>query len=38
LVAEVKAAGLVDTLQGKGPFTAFAPTNEAPSTKCRLAL
>lgn len=29
LVAAVKAAGLVDTLQGKGPFTVFAPTNEA---------
>src|ERR1700688_1208819 len=25
----VKAAGLVDTLNGKGPFTVFAPTNEA---------
>ena len=29
LVAAVKAAGLVDTLQGDGPFTVFAPTNEA---------
>jgi uncharacterized surface protein with fasciclin (FAS1) repeats len=29
LVAAVKAAGLVETLQGKGPFTVFAPTNEA---------
>ncbi len=29
LVAAVKAAGLVDTLAGKGPFTVFAPTNEA---------
>ena len=29
LVAAVKAAGLVQTLQGKGPFTVFAPTNEA---------
>jgi len=29
LVATVKAAGLVDTLQGAGPFTVFAPTNEA---------
>ena len=29
LVAAVKAAGLVDTLQGSGPFTVFAPTNEA---------
>lgn len=29
LVAAVKAAGLVDTLQGKGPFTVFAPTNKA---------
>ncbi len=27
LVAAVKAAGLVDTLSGKGPFTVFAPTN-----------
>ena len=39
LVAAVKAAGLVDTLQSPGPFTVFAPTNErspncppAPST------
>jgi uncharacterized surface protein with fasciclin (FAS1) repeats len=29
LVAAVKAAGLVDTLQGAGPFTVFAPTNMA---------
>lgn len=29
LVAAVQAAGLVETLQGKGPFTVFAPTNEA---------
>lgn len=29
LVAAVKAAGLVDTLSGKGPFTVFAPTNKA---------
>jgi uncharacterized surface protein with fasciclin (FAS1) repeats len=29
LVAAVKAAGLVGTLEGKGPFTVFAPTNEA---------
>ena len=29
LVAAVKAAGLVDTLKGKGPFTVFAPTNDA---------
>lgn len=29
LVAAVKAAGLVNTLEGKGPFTVFAPTNEA---------
>lgn len=29
LVAAVKAAGLVDTLAGDGPFTVFAPTNEA---------
>jgi len=28
-VAAVKAAGLVDTLEGAGPFTVFAPTNEA---------
>ena len=41
LVAAVKAAGLVDTLEGPGPFTVFAPTNEAfaacrpaPSTPC----
>jgi uncharacterized surface protein with fasciclin (FAS1) repeats len=29
LVAAVKAAGLVDTLKSPGPFTVFAPTNEA---------
>ena len=29
LVAAVKAVGLVDTLNGKGPFTVFAPTNDA---------
>ena len=29
LVAAAKAAGLVDTLAGEGPFTVFAPTNEA---------
>ena len=29
LVAAVKAAGLVDTLNSKGPFTVFAPTNAA---------
>ncbi len=29
LVAAVKAAGLVDTLNGKGPFTVFAPTDDA---------
>jgi uncharacterized surface protein with fasciclin (FAS1) repeats len=29
MVAAVKAAGLVDTLKGKGPFTVFAPTNSA---------
>lgn len=29
LVAAVKAAGLVDTLKGDGPFTVFAPTNAA---------
>ncbi|MGZ5873625.1 MAG: fasciclin domain-containing protein [Bradyrhizobium sp.] len=29
LVTAVKAAGLVDTLEGKGPFTVFAPTNAA---------
>ena len=32
LVAAVKAAGLVETLQGAGPFTVFAPTNEAFAT------
>src|SRR5579885_45528 len=29
LVSAVKAAGLVDTLEGPGPFTGFAPTNQA---------
>ncbi|TVP59155.1 MAG: fasciclin domain-containing protein [Nodularia sp. (in: Bacteria)] len=29
LVAAIKAAGLVDTLKGSGPFTVFAPTDEA---------
>ncbi len=29
LVAAVQAAGLVDTLKGRGPFTVFAPTNDA---------
>lgn len=29
LVTAVKAAGLVDTLKGEGPFTVFAPTDEA---------
>jgi uncharacterized surface protein with fasciclin (FAS1) repeats len=29
LVTAVKAGDLVDTLEGKGPFTVFAPTNEA---------
>ena len=29
LVAAIKAAGLVDTLSGKGPYTVFAPTNDA---------
>ena len=29
LVAAIKAAGLADTLSGPGPFTVFAPTNEA---------
>ncbi|MEN1783664.1 MAG: fasciclin domain-containing protein [Bacteroidota bacterium] len=29
LVAAIKAAGLVETLQGEGPFTVFAPTNDA---------
>ncbi len=29
LVAAVKAAGLVETLKGKGPFTVFAPTDDA---------
>ena len=29
LVAAIEAAGLVDTLKGDGPFTVFAPTDEA---------
>ena len=29
MVAAIKAAGLVDTLKGKGPFTVFAPTDKA---------
>jgi len=29
LVTAIKAAGLVDTLKGEGPFTVFAPTNQA---------
>ena len=29
LVAAVEAAGLVDTLKGEGPFTVFAPTDDA---------
>ncbi len=29
LVAAVKAAGLVDALNGRGPFTVFAPVNDA---------
>ena len=29
LVAAVQAAGLAETLSGEGPFTVFAPTNEA---------
>lgn len=29
LAAALKAAGLIDTLKGKGPFTVFAPTDEA---------
>jgi uncharacterized surface protein with fasciclin (FAS1) repeats len=32
LVAAVKAAGLVDTLSGKGPYTVFAPTERCLST------
>ena len=32
LVAAVKAAGLVDTLKGEGPFTVFAPSDEAFAT------
>jgi len=36
LVAAVKAAGLVDTLSGPGPFTVFAPTTK-PSPSCRPA-
>ena len=42
LVAAVKAGGLVETLEGRGPFTVFAPTNEAfaalPAGKRRTAL
>ena len=34
LVAAVKAAGLVDTLQGAGPFTVFAPTNRGLRRRC----
>ena len=38
LVTAVKAAGLVDTLKGEGPFTVFAPTDEAFAklSKCTL--
>jgi len=36
LVAAVKAAGLVETLEGKGPFTVFRATNAA-SASCRRA-
>ena len=32
LITAVKAAGLVDTLEGPGPYTVFAPTNEASGT------
>jgi uncharacterized surface protein with fasciclin (FAS1) repeats len=35
LVAAVKAAGLVDTLQGTGPFTVFAPTSSRPGRWAR---
>jgi hypothetical protein len=35
LAAALQAAGLVDTLKGKGPFTVFAPTDEAFSIGCR---
>jgi uncharacterized surface protein with fasciclin (FAS1) repeats len=42
LVTAVKAAGLVDTLKGEGPFTVFAPTDEAfakiPEDKLRALL
>src|SRR5947207_15738245 len=42
LVAAVKAAGLVDTLNSKGPFTVFAPTNAAfeqlPAGTCDILL
>jgi transforming growth factor-beta-induced protein len=38
LVSAVKAAGLVDTLEGQGPFTVFAPTNEAFSKLPKTAL
>ena len=37
LVAAVEAAGLVETLKGEGPFTVFAPTDEA-SRPCLKAL
>jgi uncharacterized surface protein with fasciclin (FAS1) repeats len=36
LVAAVKAGGLVETLEGPGPFTVFAPTTP-PSRRCRRA-
>jgi hypothetical protein len=38
LVAAMKAADLVETLSGKGPFTVFAPTDERLSASCRRAL
>ena len=38
LVAAVKAAGLVETLSGKGPFTVFAPTDEAFAKLCKDAI
>ena len=37
LVAALKAAGLVETLKGAGPFTVFAPTDEAFAKNCPLA-
>jgi uncharacterized surface protein with fasciclin (FAS1) repeats len=37
LVAAVKAAGLVDTLKGAGPFTVLAPTNAAFEKLCQPA-